>query len=210
MPEQQLLENAEHCAAILAHVPDTGVRDKLQRAWSNNGKGRDSDDLNVARWNELVHELSNLRQVWLCNDLPTSMLSLSVHSCPKGPVCKLHQCGMHVTQVHALSCILMSGHCADCRQRYCQQASAANSWKASKEGYCLLLCLPTTRCGGLQKNEPLVEGTLLCAPQNWKGKVASKLVAVLYWGCWDGTNDLECVMWQRSTANRQHFSVNIC
>ena len=52
--------------AALAHVPDPDVRDKLGRAWSNNGKGRasnDSDDLNVARWNELVHELASMSRV---------------------------------------------------------------------------------------------------------------------------------------------------
>lgn len=65
LPEQQLLESPEQWAGILAHIPDSSLRDKLHRSWSNNGKGRDAQDLNVARWNELVHELTSMKQVWL-------------------------------------------------------------------------------------------------------------------------------------------------
>lgn len=68
LPQQQLFESSEHWTAALAHIPDPDVRDKLGRAWSNNGKGRpsdNSDDLNVARWNELVHELASMSRVWL-------------------------------------------------------------------------------------------------------------------------------------------------
>ncbi|KAA6424440.1 MAG: DNA primase small subunit-like [Trebouxia sp. A1-2] len=66
LPQQQLFESSEHWTAALAHIPDPDVRDKLGRAWSNNGKGRvssDSDDLNVARWNELVHELASMSRL---------------------------------------------------------------------------------------------------------------------------------------------------
>ena len=68
LPQQQLFESSEHWTAALAHIPDPDVRDRLGRAWSNNGKGRasdNSDDLNVARWNELVHELASMSRVWL-------------------------------------------------------------------------------------------------------------------------------------------------
>lgn len=63
LPEQKLLENSEQWTAILAYIPDPGLRDKLNRAWSNGGKGCGSDDLSVARWNELVQELPSMSQV---------------------------------------------------------------------------------------------------------------------------------------------------
>ncbi|KAL3139750.1 hypothetical protein ABBQ38_004054 [Trebouxia sp. C0009 RCD-2024] len=62
LPEQQLLESSETWTAVLAHIPDAQVRQTLHNAWSSNSKGRDSSDLNTARWNELLKALPNIAQ----------------------------------------------------------------------------------------------------------------------------------------------------
>lgn len=63
LPEQQLLESPETWAGVLAHIPDPNTRHTLHSSWSNNSRKRDSSDLNVARWNELVTQVDKVQQV---------------------------------------------------------------------------------------------------------------------------------------------------
>lgn len=60
LPEQQLLESSETWTAVLAHIPDAGVRQELHSAWTTS-KGRESGDLNLARWKELLNKLSKMQ-----------------------------------------------------------------------------------------------------------------------------------------------------
>lgn len=60
LPEQQLLESSETWTAVLAHIPDSNVRQFLHSAWSAS-KGRDAGDLNVARWNQLLEQLPKMQ-----------------------------------------------------------------------------------------------------------------------------------------------------
>lgn len=60
LPEQQLLESSETWTAVLAHIPDASVRQELHSAWTTS-KGRESGNLNLARWKELLNKLSKLQ-----------------------------------------------------------------------------------------------------------------------------------------------------
>lgn len=60
LPEQQLLESSETWTAVLAHIPDAAVRQEFHNAWTTS-KGRESGDLNLARWKELLNKLSKLQ-----------------------------------------------------------------------------------------------------------------------------------------------------
>ena len=60
LPEQQLLESSETWTAVLAHIPDASVRQELHSAWTTS-KGRESGDLNLARWKDVLNKLSKLQ-----------------------------------------------------------------------------------------------------------------------------------------------------
>ena len=60
LPEQQLLASSETWTAVLAHIPDINLRQTLHSAWSTS-KERDSADLNVARWKQLLEQLPKMQ-----------------------------------------------------------------------------------------------------------------------------------------------------
>ena len=60
LPEQQLLESPAHWSGVLAHIPDPVLRSELHNAWSKQTSGHTSEDINVTRWNNLVHKLPSM------------------------------------------------------------------------------------------------------------------------------------------------------
>lgn len=74
LPEQQLLENSETWTAVLAYIPDANIRKDLHTAWSSSGKGRDSNDVNTARWNELLQSLPKIAQVRMSDTVDIALV----------------------------------------------------------------------------------------------------------------------------------------
>ena len=67
-------------------------------------------------------------------------------------------CPLHSCQCYAAS-----------KQGQAQQGPVASSREQSQEGHCIYVCIPTPGYRGVQEDEPLAEGTILCPPQDWQG-----------------------------------------